>query len=214
MDHTFGWFVFPLGLALGLLPPRWLYSAGCRHLTLLEARSSGLRSAASTSGSSGRRRRRWWKLPLFWIDPFRGYATGHLLALGLADLSHAIALPRAAALLLHAAALVAVVGVQTHAGRQSPGQLLAPVAFLLGLTAGLSPYLALIGAAVGLLALATMLAAHSFTWGYVAAGAAALAIGFPFFGPSPSLVLFALVAASPVLAAFLRRATLVIPMRG
>lgn len=212
MDPTLGWFALPLGLVLGLLPPRWLYPSGCRHLSLLEARSSGLRAASA--GSSGRRRRRWWKLPLFWIDPFRGFGAGHLIAAGLGAVSATHDLPGLVSFLAHAAALAAVLWMQTHAGRQAPGQLLAPVAFVLGLTAGLFPSFSIVGAAVGLLALATMIAAHSFTWGYLMAGAAALAIGFPFLGPGPSLLLFSLVAASPILVAFVRRAALVIPLRG
>lgn len=212
MDQTLGWLALPLGLALGLLPPRWFYSAGCRHFELVEARGFGLRSASA--GSSGRRRRRWWKLPLFWIDPFRGFATGHLIATGLRAAADSLAFPGPVSQLAHAFLLAAVLWMQTHAGRQAPGQLLAPVAFVLGLTAGLFPAFGIVGAAVGLLALATMLAAHSFTWGYLMAGAAALAIGFPFLGPGPSLLLFALVAASPILVAFVRRATLVIPLRG
>lgn len=211
MDPHLGWLALPLGLALGLLPPRCLYPEGCRHLTLLEARST--RIHRSGAASTGRRQRRWWKLAVFWLDPLRGYAAASLLALGLGRLGGAHPLPPPLLLLLHAAALGLILAVQMHAGRQKPGQLLAPVAFLLGLTAGFRPDLLVVGAAVGLLGLATMFAAHSFTWGCLAAGAAALALGLPFLGPSPSLLLLAFVAASPAVAAFLRRATLVIPLR-
>lgn len=212
MQHDLGWLTLPLALALGLLPPRWFYPAGCRHITLLEARSSSLRQAAH--GLSGRRRRRWWKLPLYWLDPFRGYATGHLLALGLSHLCAVFALPRPVHLLLHGLLLVPVLLIQTHSGRQTREQLLAPVAFQLGLVTGLLPQHAILGVSVSLIGLASMLAAHSFGWGFLASGAAAAAIGLPLLGPGPSLLLLAAVAAAPALIAFLRRATLVSPLRG
>lgn len=213
MELTLGWIALPVGIALGLLPPRWFYSDDCRHLTLVEARSSRIRRAGSVSTNS-RRRRRWWKTPLVWLDPFRGYACGHLSALGLFEIPQNNPGQTALVLLLQCAIVAGTLIVQMEAGRQSKGSLLAPVFFLLGLTTGLYIDFGIIGAAVALLGAATMLATHSFTWGYVVAGAAAAAIGFPFLGPSPALVVFAATACAPAPYAFLRKADLVFPLRG
>ena len=213
MELTLGWFALPLGIALGLLPPRWFYSDGCRHLSLVEARSTGLRRAASVSSSS-RRRRRWWKLPLVWLDPFRGYACGHLCALGLLEIPQNNPGQSALVLLLQCAIVAGTLIVQMEAGRQEKDRLLAPVGFLLGLTTGLYLDFAVIGGAVALLGVATMLATHSFLWGYLVAGGAAAAIGFPFLGPSPALLVFVATACAPAPYAFLRSLPLVFPLRG
>lgn len=210
MDFDLGWLALPLGIALGLIPPRWLYNEGSRHLTLIEARSSALRR----SGSSGRRRRTWWKHPLVWLDPFRGYACGHLCALGLSAIPRTS--PSTALLILVAqcAIVASTLIVQMEAGRQESGKLLAPVFFLLGLTTGLFLNFGIIGGSIGLLAVATMLGTHSFLWGYLVAGAAAAVTGAVFFGPSPLVVVFASTACAPAPYAFLRRAILVLPFRG
>lgn len=213
MDFNLGWLALPIGLAFGLLPPRWLYADGCRHLTLIEARSSGLRRATS-AGSTGRRRRRWWKLPLVWLDPFRGYVCGHLCALGLAEIPLTNSGQGALLILLQCAIVAGILIVQMEAGRQETGKLLAPVFFLLGLGTGLYIDFGIIGAAVTLLGVATMFATHSFLWGYLVAGGAAAAIGFPFLGPTPGLIVFVATVGAPAPYAFLRRATLVFPVRG
>jgi len=211
-----GWYSLLIGLALGLLPPRWFYNEGCRHLTLLEARASGLLRMPGNSGSttSGRRRRRWWKMTLLWIDPARGYLCGGFLAQGFAALPIDNAALALALRLLHVVTLLSIIALQMERGRQQPGQLIAPVIFLLGLTIGFQPNLAAVGAAVGMLSIATMLGTQCFNWGYMAAGAGALAIGFPFLGLSPSLAIFVAVASLPAPYAFMRRAKLVFPIRG
>lgn len=213
MELTLGWLALPIGIAFGLLPPRWFYSDGCRHLTLVEARSTGLRRASAVS-SGNRRRRRWWKSPLVWLDPFRGYVCGHLSAMGLAEIPQTSSGHGALIQLLQCAIIAGILIIQMEAGRQDTGKLLAPVAFLVGLTTGLYIDFGVIGAAVALLGVATMVATHSFNWGYLVAGGAAAAIGFPFLGPSPALVIFVATACAPVPYAFLRRATLVFPLRG
>ena len=210
MDFDYGWFALILGIAFGLIPPHWLYKEGCRHLTLIEARSSSMRR----SGSSGRKRRTWWKLSLFWLDPFRGYAAAHLGALGIARLCEFLPTTVLLPQIIHGIIVGAVLMIQMEAGRQEAGKLLAPVPFLLGFTTGLYLDFGVVGGAVAFLAVATMLGTHSFVWGYLVAGVAAAAIGLVFFGPSPSLALFVVTACAPVLYAFMRRAPLVLPFRG
>jgi hypothetical protein len=210
MDLDHGWLALIFGIAFGLIPPRWLYKEGCRHLTLIEARSSSLRR----SGSSGRKRRTWWKLSLFWLDPFRGYASAHLGALGIGHLCESFPDASLFAQVIQGLIVVTVLVIQMEAGRQEAGKLLAPVPFLLGFTTGLYLNFGVVGGAVAFLAVATMLGTHSFVWGYVVAGVAAGAIGLIFLGPSPALVIFAATACAPALYAFLRRAPLVLPFRG
>ncbi len=177
---------------------------------MIEARSSSLRR----SGSSGRRRRSWWKLSLIWLDPFRGYASGHLSAVGLLTMSDSLQGATLLPLFVQCALVAAALVIQMEAGRQEAGKLLAPVPFLLGFTTGLYLDFGIVGGAIALLAVATMLGTHSFMWGYLVAGAAASVIGFAFLGPSPALIVFALTACAPAPYAFLRRAVLVMPFRG
>ncbi len=210
MDFDFRWLALPLGLLFGLIPPRWLYKEGCRHLTLIEARSSSLRR----SGSSGRRRRSWWKLPLVWLDPFRGYAAGHLTTLGFDLLTENFREVPILPLIAQCVFVFAVLIIQMEAGRQETGKILAPVPFLLGFTTGLYLDFGVVGGCIALLAVATMLGTQSFMWGYLVAGAAAAVIGFAFFGISPALLIFAVTACAPAPYAFMRRATLVLPFRG
>lgn len=198
---------------MGLLPPRFFYTQSSRHLTLLEIRSSRVHHASTLS--TGRRRRAWWKSPLVWLDPFRGYGSAHLLNIGLLNVipPSFSAGPRIS-MLAHFIASLAILYIQITQGRQKAGQLLAPVCFLFGFTTGAYLDFTVVGASVAALAVATMLGTHSFIWGYVAAGAAAVAIGFPFLGLGPSLVVFAIVASAPLYPAFMQRATLVLPVRG
>ena len=209
----FGWYPLILGIAFGLIPPRWLYAKGYRHLTLLEVRSSAFRVPGGSTGGS-RRRRRWWKTALVLLDPFRGYASAHLCALGLVAIPATSPLAPVLMLALQCVIIAAILIIQMESGRQGPDQIIAPVAFLFGFTAGLYLDFGIIGGAVAIIGLTTMIAAHSFTWGYLAAGGAAVVIGFSFLGPSPALIVFAVTAAAPVPYAFLRRAKLVYPLRG
>ena len=210
MDFDYGWLALILGIGFGLIPPRLLYKEGCRHLTLIEARSSSMRR----SGSSGRKRRTWWKLSLFWLDPFRGYACAHLAALGVARFCQSFPAASVLSPIIQGLIVLIVLVIQMEGGRQEAGKLLAPVPFLLGFTTGLYLDFGIVGGAVAFLAVAPMLGTHSFVWGYLVAGVTAGAIGLVFLGPSPSLVLFAATACAPALYAFLRRAPLVLPFRG
>jgi hypothetical protein len=209
----FGWYPLLVGIAFGLIPHRWLYAKGYRHLTLLEVRSSAFRVPGGSSGGN-RRRRRWWKTPLVLLDPFRGYASAHFCALGLAAIPATSPLAAALMLVGQCVIIAAVLITQMESGRQGANQIIAPVAFLFGFTTGLYLDFGIIGGAVAVIGVTTMIAAHSFTWGYLTAGAAAVLIGFSFLGLSPSLIVFAVTAGAPVPYAFLRRAKLVYPLRG
>ncbi len=214
-----GWSLLALlsGLALGAIPPRVLYAEGHRHLTLLDARTSGMRRSSDSVGSvggSGRRRRRWWKLPLVWADPLRGYACAIALGYGFAGIDPG---GSAGAMALRGAQAIVLLGIlawQMERGHQGADRLLAPVGFLLGVCVGYAPWFSPLGTGVGLLALTAMFALHHFVWGYVIAGAAAVVLGFFLMGLSVSLPIFAAVASSPALYAFLRRKELVFPLRG
>lgn len=209
----FGWYPLLFGIAFGLIPPRWLYAKGYRHLTLLEVRSSNFRLPGGSSGGN-RRRRRWWKTALVLLDPFRGYASAHLCALGLAAIPATIPLVPVFSLVLQCLIITGILITQMESGRQGADQIIAPVGFLFGFTTGLYLDFGIIGGAVATIGLTTMIAAHSFTWGYLVSGAAATVIGFSFLGASPALIIFAVTAAAPVPYAFMRRAKIVYPLRG
>lgn len=115
--------------------------------------------------------------------------------------------------LFQCAIVFGVLVMQMETGRQAKGQLVAPVLFLLGFTTGFYLDFAVVGASVALLGVVTMAATHSFTWGYIVAGAGAAVIAFPFLGPTPALGAFVATACAPVPYAFIRRATLVFPVR-
>lgn len=206
------WLPLLFGLVLGVFPPRWLLGGECRHRTLVDAVTGGNVRVTGDSGE-GRRRRVWWKIPLFWVDPFRGYFCAFFLARGLARFPQETTEQTLTALSATCLVTLVVLVVQMELGRQRRGDILAPVAFLLGYTIGFFPGYEITSAAVALIGLATMIAGRNFTAGYLIAGACALGFGYPAFGLGFPLAVFAVTAAAPVPYAFFRRARLVIPVR-
>lgn len=71
---TINWIWLLAGLGLGLVPPRWLINCECRYLDFGDFWYKAIRRNPGEG-----RRRRWWKLPLVWIDPVRGFVTAWLV---------------------------------------------------------------------------------------------------------------------------------------
>jgi hypothetical protein len=206
------WQLIPAGLVLGLIPPRLFYDSHYRHVSLLDAVTTGKMRTVGTDGS-GRRRRSWWKLPLLWIDPIRGFLCAHLIALGLYRMPMYNSELIAIILGISGLSTLTVLIVQMEFGRNRTGCLLAPVAFLLGYNTGMLIDLELLGASIAIIGICTMVSSKNFTMGYCVAGAAALLIGYSFLGLSANLAIFALTSSAPVTYAFIRRARLMVPLR-
>ncbi len=206
------WQLILIGLVLGLLPPRLFYGSGHRHGTLLDATTQGyLRISGQTD--NGRKRRLWWKLPLFWIDPIRGFFSAHFVALGLYLISNNYTKQTWTILGIQCAASFVILTVQMEFGRQRTRTLLAPAAFLLGYLIGLRLGFEFLGAAVSIIFLTTAMASRNLNASFCAASAAALGVGYIFLGLGTNLGVFALTVLAPILYAFFRKASLVIPFR-
>ncbi|AKC83248.1 hypothetical protein IMCC26134_11535 [Verrucomicrobia bacterium IMCC26134] len=206
------WQLILIGLALGLIPPRLFYGSGYRHGTLMDATNPEYLRTSSDSGS-GRKRRLWWKVPLFWIDPIRGYFSAHFVALGLYQMPMDYTEQIVTILGIQCIATFVILVVQMEFGRQRSRKLLAPVAFLVGYLIGGRIGLELLGAAVAFLGLSTAITSRNIKTGLCATSAAAIGLGWIFLGATANLGIFAVTALAPIPYAFFRKASLVIPMR-
>jgi len=205
------WLPIAIGLALGLIPPRLFYSSNWRHAPLLEATTGG--HLRSTDGSrSGYRSTKWWKLPLMWIDPVRGYFSAHLIAIGLYHMPMDTTEQIAIILGISGACTFAIFAVQMEFGRQRSKDLLAPCFFLFGFIAGISYGRELMGGAVAIISVLAFIGTKNFKFGFILSGIVACIFGYPFLGLGANLAIFTLTALCPVPYAFLRNARLVIPV--
>ncbi len=201
------WVPFLLGLGLGIVPVRLLLNSECRYLPFDEFWRRVVRRS-----HHGQKRRRWWKLPLVWIDPVRGYVVASMLEQafqpprGTAAGFLPVFLPAVALL----AALLAVLFVQTQ-GRTRERESLSPSGFMAGLMVALMPFDVWLGAIV--VGAATAVALHRYSIGYWAAAVFTAFLGYLFVGPGPSLGVYVLVVSAPAWMSWLRGTTLVMPVR-
>lgn len=207
------WLPYAIGMFLGLLPPRLFYSrTQWRHATLVDATTTGHLSGSgrhhTTSGNS-----KWWKLPLFWIDPIRGFTAAHLVASGLYRLPGETTEQFLVILVAIAFSSFLILAVQMEFGHQRSKDLLAPVAFIFGYITGIHPGSELMGGSVAVIGLLAFFGSRSLTMGYIASAMVACVFGYKTLGLGMSLGVFALTAGAPVPYAFLRRARLVVPVR-
>ena len=198
------WIPLLCGLFFGLIPPKLLLTSECRYM-----RFDTLWNRIANPHKSPQRRRRWWKLPMVWIDPVRGYLVGDFLsrAFTLDPLSTGLAkvLPLIATFLV----LAVVVWVQTR-GREEAGETLSPTAFLGGMMIALLPLVVALSAIA--LAASTTVVMRRFAAGYVIAALTTACIGY-FFMSKTVLATYTVVVAMPLLIAWLRRSSLVMPVR-
>ena len=199
------WIQLLSGLFFGLIPPRLLINCECRYL-----RFDRMWRRVVIKETVNERRRRWWKLPLVWIDPARGFVTALLLSTAFEPAPDALGWDRTVPLLATAPLLLLVLWIQTR-GRIHAGETISPSAFLGGMMLALLPPVVACSAIV--IGVTTAVAMNSFAAGYLVATATTLAIGYPFLGRSPWLGLYALLVASPLIINWLRRTCLVMPVR-
>ncbi len=207
------WLIILGGLALGLLPPRLFYGSGCRHVTLLDAFTSGHLRNTGDEGS-GRRRRSWWKVPLYWLDPIRAFASAHIMGIGLSRMPQETSEQTLIVLLITCVVTFAIYCVQMELGRQRRGYLLAPIAFFAGYMPGICFGLEIMGVAVVIVGLTAMFASRNVTAGLFFAFGATMIAGIAYNGPRNIITgVYAVTAVAPVPYAFLRKSRLVIPIR-
>jgi hypothetical protein len=154
--------------------------------------------------------RPWWWVPALWLDPLRGFAGAWLLKASLgAPRADWAALPKDAYALI-VAALGAGVVSQLFTRRDSEA-LLAPLGFVVGIVAALTPWaVAALGVAVALIAMCAFRRFHAFfTAGFIALAALGLALR----APGAWLVAALIVVALPLAVSAMTGRALEIPTR-
>lgn len=198
------WIPLLCGLFFGLIPSKLLITSECRYM-----RFDQLWNRLTNSNKSTQRRRRWWKMPVVWVDPVRGYFVGDFLthSFKVAPQSVGIAkiLPLVATFLL----LVIVVWVQTN-GRKDADETVSPTGFLGGLMVAVLPLVVALSAIA--LAASTAVVMRRFAAGYVIAALTTVGIGY-FFMSKILLAAYTVVVALPLFIAWMRRSSLVMPVR-
>lgn len=199
------WIPLALGLCLGLIPPRFFITKECRYL-----RFDAVWTRIANPLKTQQRRRRWWKLPIVWIDPVRGAVVGYLLTHGFDPEPLASGFAALLPFIATIACMALVLWVQTS-GREKDRETISPCGFLAGMMITTQPpVVALSAIAMGV---STAIMMSRFSAGYFVAAATTAGIGYLIIGKSIWVVAHALLVASPLLIAWLRRTSLVMPVR-
>lgn len=199
------WFYLFVGLLFGLIPPLKLIACDCRFMTFETLWTDVLWRQYGAS-----RKRRWWKLPLVWIDPVRGYVVGWFLSEAFKAAPKSTFLQAQLPLLAFFVAMCAVMIVQTRA-RPDSRESLSPAGFMAGLMLGMMPFMVAFGALV--VGGATAVALQGYVGGYLIAMVMTGILGGALIGTSPKVVVYAAIVGSPVWISWLRRTILVTPVR-
>jgi hypothetical protein len=199
------WVSLLVGLSMGLLPPRLFISNGCRYLTFEDLWTKMISSEQQTQ-----RRRRWWKLPLIWIDPFRGYVVARYLIDSFEAAPDSTTFQRLVPTIFWTILVGLCLWVQTK-GREAERETLSPAAFLAGaLFAILPPTVSVAGMVMGV---ATTLAMQGYAAGYLVATLTTAAVGYVFMRTSPTLAAATGIMALPLFFNWFRGTRMVMPMR-
>jgi hypothetical protein len=199
------WIYLLTGLGFGLIPPIRLLNCECRYLQFEELWTGVIRRPMDNT-----RRKRWWKLPLVWVDPIRGYVVGMMLSKAFSPPARASFIEAQFPVLALLGTLMLVLMVQTQ-GRSRERESLSPAGFMAGLMLALMPPVVAIGALV--VGGSTSIALHRYSFGYWAAAFATASVGFAFMQMNPKLGVFVLMVSAPAWMSWLRGTTLVTPVR-
>lgn len=199
------WLTLLVGLSMGLLPPRLFISSGCRYLTFED-----LWTKVINPEQQNQRRRRWWKLPLIWIDPFRGYVVARYLIDSVAAAPGSTAFQRLMPLMLWTFLIAVCLWVQTK-GRETERETLSPAAFVAGALFAILPPTVSVAAMV--MGVATALAMQSYVAGYLVAVVTTAGVGYVFMRTSPTLAAAAGIAGLPLFFNWFRGTRMVMPVR-
>lgn len=199
------WVYLMVGLLFGLIPPMRLLNCECRYLIFEELWTRVLRRPEDSQ-----RRRRWWKLPLVWIDPVRGYVVGTFLAQAFKAAPKSTFVQAQIPVLALLGCVMWVLAVQT-AGRERERESLSPAGFMAGMMLAMLPPTVAVGAII--IGGATAVALQSYTYGYLAAGLATAGIGMVFLMGNTKLGVYVLMTSAPAWMNWLRGTNLVTPVR-
>ncbi|HVS51193.1 MAG TPA: hypothetical protein VHD62_02465 [Opitutaceae bacterium] len=198
---TIHWSLFVPGVLLLLYPADRLLSS------LVELRSF---DCFQNLENSPRYRPWWWVLSL-WLDPLRGFLGTLLLMQALAPATVRWALAPKLEYALLVVVVAAGVVCQTFTRRGDTGVLLAPIGFVAGAVAALTPWpVALIGIVTGALGLCAFRQFHAFfAFGLAAVSLLGLVLGAGMMWIAPAVGVFAL----PIVVGLVTSSTLELPTR-
>ncbi|MEO0054343.1 MAG: hypothetical protein RLZZ50_290 [Verrucomicrobiota bacterium] len=201
------WAYLAVGLLFGLIPALRLLNTECRYLIFEDLWNRLFKSR----GEGEKKRRRWWKLPLVWIDPFRGYVVGDMLGQSFRAAPKANFAQAQLPVIAMLVAVLLVLSVQMR-GRPYERESISPAGFMVGLMLALMAPTIAIGAII--VGAATMIALQSYLHGYLAAGVITALLGVAFMGPVNSkVVAFTLIVSGPAWISWLRGTSMVTPVR-
>ncbi|MEN9841571.1 MAG: hypothetical protein RL376_1371 [Verrucomicrobiota bacterium] len=199
------WFSLLGALLFGLLPARMLINSDCRYFDFEQ-----LRTRLLTKPEDKRKRRRWWKLPLVWVDPVRGYVVATLLIQAFELEGKPDFITRQLPLVLTFVILAGSVFTQTL-GRKDEKESFSPGGFMAGLIVGLVPWMVAVPAL--LIGLTVTMAMNMYAVGYLGAAVFVGGLGFAFGVGKTQSAAYAIVVAAPALISWFRQTKLVTPMR-
>jgi hypothetical protein len=195
------WSLFVPGVLLLLVPADRLFSRRVELRSFDCFRRLG----------DGKAYRPWWWVPALWLDPLRAYFGAELLQRGLAAKSiYWEVVPKPGYVLLLGLITVAVIA-QTLTRRADRGILLAPIGFVCGIAAALTPWpVALIGVVAAFLGLFAFRQFHAFFgFGLIAIALLGFVLDASAMWIVPAVGVFAL----PLVAGLLTNCTLELPVR-
>lgn len=156
------------------------------------------------------RKRRWWKLPLVWIDPVRGYVVAYFLSQAFKPVYKANFLQAQLPMLMLFLVMWVVMAVQMRA-RPDSRESLSPAGFMAGVMFGMMPFMVALGAFV--VGGATAIALQGYIGGYLIAMVMTGVLGGALIGPAPKVLVYAAIVGSPAWINWLKRTILVTPVR-
>lgn len=199
------WTSLIIALFFGAIPPLVLIKGDVRFLFFEDLWTKAIRPDPSE-----RRRRRWWKLPLVWIDPVRGFATAWYGMEAFTKPLRASGISVYYVLGATAALLMFCLWMQT-VGRRSFNETISPMGFLTGMMLFMLPHEVSIPVLV--VGFASVVAVRDYVYGYYAAALLCAGFGYVFMGLSLNLLTPMALLLLPVVVNWLRGTQLVVPVR-
>lgn len=199
------WIPLIIALLFGAIPPRALIKGEVRYLVFEDLWTKAIRPP-----HGDHRRRRWWKLPLVWIDPLRGFATAWYVVEAFPKPLRGSGIPPYPYLSATAVTLLFCLWMQTM-GRRHVGETISPMSFLGGILVVLLPYEVSIPVLV--VGLASVVAVRDYAYGYYASTLLCAGFGYFFMGPNLKLIAPLALLLMPVVVNWLRGTRLVMPVR-